>query len=193
MIDGAGDLLSWRGEGTAAGTGSATPDSSSGAEDSSALAGAPHLPARGPAAVGQFDEGFFAYYEDIDWAFRAQLAGHRLPLRPQAPSSGPPRQRDARQRRHRLRGCLLWRNPIWIVAKCYPAGSLLRHSPELLRGQAGNLFVAARAGKLRVWVRSIGDALRGLPEAFAKRRVIQRSRKVTLSELEVAARVPDSR
>lgn len=34
--------------------------------------------------IGIFDEGFFAYYEDIDMSFRAQLAGWKVYYEPQA-------------------------------------------------------------------------------------------------------------
>ena len=42
------------------------------------------LPPFGMEAVGGFDEDYFAYYEDIDWAFRAQLAGVRCRYVPTA-------------------------------------------------------------------------------------------------------------
>jgi hypothetical protein len=82
----------------------------------------------------------------------------------------------------------LWRNPVWLIAKCYPSASLLRHAPSLLRGQAGNLYVAIRERKLRVWVRAMRDAVKGLPAALRKRRSVQRSRVVSLAQLEAAAR-----
>jgi hypothetical protein len=81
-------------------------------------------------------------------------------------------------------GYHLWRNPVWLIAKCFPAGSLLRHAPDLLRGQLGNLYVALRAGKLRVWCRAMRDALLGLPVALRKRRAIQAARVIDASELE---------
>ncbi|HTD58886.1 MAG TPA: hypothetical protein VK672_08325, partial [Solirubrobacteraceae bacterium] len=82
-----------------------------------------------------------------------------------------------------------WRNPVWLMVKCFPAGVLLRHAPELLRGQLGNLYVAVREHKLRVWARALRDALRGLPAAARKRREVQRTRVITLAQLEEVARV----
>jgi hypothetical protein len=85
-------------------------------------------------------------------------------------------------------GYHLWRNPIWLIAKCYPAGALLRHAPALVRGQAGNLYTALRERKPRLWARAMRDATRGLPVALRKRRAVQRARVITLAELERVAR-----
>ena len=136
--------------------------------------------------VGRFDEAYFAYYEDIDWAFRAQLLGFRCRY---VPSAILYHRGSATLGRGMsdFNGYHLWRNPIWLIVKCYPAGALLRHAPALLRGQAGNLFTALRVRRGRVWARATRDALRGLPSALRKRCEVQRARVITLAELEWVA------
>jgi GT2 family glycosyltransferase len=190
VLDGAGDLLSWRGGGTRRGHGSRDAGQFDREQDMFAPCGGAVVYRRAALdAVGGFDEDYFAYYEDLDWAFRAQLAGFRCRYVPDAVLY------------HRGSATLgsgltdfncyqLWRNPIWLIAKCFPAGALLRHAPDVLRGQAGNLYVAVSERKLEVWLRALRDALRGLPRAIRKRRAVQRTRVISLAQLEAAARPP---
>ncbi len=142
-------------------------------------------------AVGVFDEDFEAYFEDVDWSLRAQLAGWRCRYVPSAVmfhmgSATLGRGLNDFTRYH------LWRNGIWMAAKGLPAATLLRHAPELLTGQAINLAAAWWDGKLDVWWRATRDALAALPRVLAQRRRIQRARLVTARELEarVGARPP---
>lgn len=188
VLDGAGDLLSWRGGGRRRGHGIKDTGKFEYPEEVFGPCGGATLYRRSALeTVGGFDEDYFAYYEDIDWAFRAQLAGVRCRYVPTAVLY------------HHGSATLgygmtdsncyqLWRNPVWLIVKCYPALTILRHAPALLRGQAGNLFVAIRERKLRVWVRAMRDALKGLPATLRKRRMVQRARVVSLNQLEAAAR-----
>ena len=132
--------------------------------------------------VGGFDVDYFAYFEDVDWGFRAQLAGFRCRYVPSALLYHRGSETLGRGITD-FNGYQLWRNAIWLVAKCYPRGALVRHLPALARGQAGNLYVAIRERKLRVWARAVSDALRGLPKALRKRRAVQRSRVIPLAQL----------
>jgi hypothetical protein len=193
VIDGAGDLLSWRGGGRRRGHGERDAGQYDVAVEIFGPCGGAAMYRRTVLdAVGGFDEAYYAYYEDIDWAFRAQLAGHRCRYVPTAVlyhrgSATLGRGMTAFNSYH------LWRNPIWLIAKCYPARSLLRHAPQIVRGQLGNLYVAVRGRKVGVWLRAMRDALRGMPGAVRKRRDVQRSRTITVAELERAARAPRPR
>jgi GT2 family glycosyltransferase len=192
LLDGAGDALSWRGGGRRRGHEQRDVGQYDRAEEVFGPCGGAAVFRRSALEqVGDFDEAYFAYYEDIDWAFRAQLLGFRCRY---VPSALLYHRGSATLGRgmSEFNGYHLWRNPIWLIVKCYPAGSLLRHAPALARGQAGNLFTALRAGRLRTWARAMRDALAGLPAALAKRRVIQRTRRVSLAQLEAAA-ATDSR
>jgi N-acetylglucosaminyl-diphospho-decaprenol L-rhamnosyltransferase len=78
----------------------------------------------------------------------------------------------------------LWRNAVWLLAKGMPASLLLRHAHQLAGGQLVNLAVALRDRKLDIWLRAWRDALAGLPRMIARRRPIQRGRRVTPRELQ---------
>jgi GT2 family glycosyltransferase len=193
VLDGAGDLLNWRGGGRRRGHGERDVGQYDHLEEIFAACGGAAIYRRAALdAVGELDEDYYAYYEDIDWAFRAQLAGFRCGY---VPSAVLYHRGSATLGRgmSEFNGYHLWRNPIWLIAKCYPAGALLRHAPALARGQAGNLLVAARERKLGVWARAMRDALLGLPAALRKRRAVQRSRVISLSELEALARTARER
>jgi GT2 family glycosyltransferase len=188
LLDGAGDLLSWRGGGMRRGHEERDTGQYDRALDVFGPCGGAALYRRTSLqAVGDFDEDYFAYYEDIDWAFRAQLLGIGCRYVPTAVLFHRGSATLGRGMSE-FNGYHLWRNPIWLIVKCYPAGALLRHAPALLRGQAGNLHTALRERKLRVWARAMRDAVSGLPTALRKRRELQGRRVISLAELERIAR-----
>jgi len=133
--------------------------------------------------VGRFDDSFFAFYEDSDWSFRAQLAGWDCRYVPSAVAyhMGSATVGAAATDFTRYH---LWRNAIWLVAKNYPAAALLRQAPRLLHGQLGNLRDAIRERRLHAWSRAMRDAARGLPRVLRARRVVQRARTRSLRELD---------
>jgi GT2 family glycosyltransferase len=187
VLDGAGDVLSWRGGGRRRGHGELDTGQYEHAEEVFGPCGGAALFRRAALdRVGSFDEAYFAYYEDIDWAFRAQLLGYRCRY---VPSAVLYHRGSATLGRGMsdFNGYHLWRNPLWLIAKCYPAGALVRHAPALVRGQLGNLYTALRARRLRTWARAMRDALAGMPAALGKRREIQRTRTISLAELEAVA------
>lgn len=187
VLDGAGDMLSWRGGGLRRGHGERDVGQYERPEEVFGPCGGSALFRRSALdVVGGFDEAYHAYYEDIDWAFRAQLLGYKCRY---VPSAVLYHRGSATLGRgmSEFNGYHLWRNPIWLIAKCYPVGALLRHAPAIARGQVGNLYTALRERKLRAWVRAMRDALTGLPAAVGKRRMIQRARVISATELETAA------
>jgi GT2 family glycosyltransferase len=185
LIDGAGDVFTWRGSGTRRGHG----EHDRGQYDEpqaifGACGGAAVYRRAVLESVGPFDEDFVAFYEDIDWDFRAQLAGFSCRYVPTAlayhmGSATIGRGLTDFTRYH------LWRNTLWILAKDLPAGTAIRHLHELALGQATNLVVAWWDGKLDIWRAVWRDALRGLPGLLRKRRDVQRRRRISLRELEV--------
>jgi GT2 family glycosyltransferase len=188
VLDGAGDLLTWRGGGRRRGHGDQDVGQYDAPEEVFGPCGGAALYRRSALEiVGGFDEDYFAYYEDIDWAFRAQLAGVRC----RYVSTAVLYHRGSAtlgQGMTDSNGYLLWRNPVWLIAKCYPTPALIRHAPSLLRGQAGNLYCALRERRPRTWMRAMRDALIGLPAALRKRKMVQGARMVSVAQLEDAAR-----
>ena len=183
-IDGAGDVFTWAATGGRRGHG----ERDVGQYDEpraifGACGGAALYRRSALAQVGEFDEDFFAFYEDVDWNLRAQLAGFSCRYVPSAVvyhmgSATIGRGLSDFTRYH------LWRNTLWIVAKDLPASALARHAPQLLLGQLVNLAVAVRDRKLPIWLRVWRDALRGMPRMLSKRRAVQARRRVSGSALE---------
>jgi hypothetical protein len=184
LLDGAGDVFTWAATGGRRGHGQRDHGQyDAPGEIFGACGGAAIYRRSVLRLVGDFDEDFFAFYEDVDWNLRAQLAGFSCRYVPSAVvyhmgSATIGRGLSDFTRYH------LWRNTLWIIAKDIPAGALLRHSPQLLLGQLINLAVAVRDRKLDIWLRVWRDALRGLPRALRKRRVVQRRRRITADALE---------
>lgn len=187
-IDGAGDVYAWVGAGSRRGHGERdrgqfeTPCAIFG------ICGAAVVFRREAlAAVGPFDDAFFAFYEDVDWSFRAQLAGFQIRYVPTAiayhmASATLGRGMTDFTRYHTTR------NAIWVVAKDWPVAAILRHAHQLVHLQLANLASALRARRMTVQLRAWRDALRGLPAMLRKRRVVQRSRTVGVRELEAVVR-----
>jgi GT2 family glycosyltransferase len=184
LLDGAGDVFTWAGTGGRRGHG----ERDIGQYDKpraifGACGGAALYRREALQRVGEFDEDFFAFYEDVDWNLRAQLAGLSCRYVPTAVayhmgSATIGRGLSDFTRYH------LWRNAIWIIVKDLPASALLCHAPHLLVGQLVNLAVALRDRKLNIWLRVWRDALRGLPRALSRRRAVQARRQVTLAQLD---------
>jgi len=142
------------------------------------------------AEVGLFDEDLFAYCEDTDLGLRAQLAGWRCQYVPTAvvyhkysASAG-----DYSP----LKAFLVERNRVWVAIKCLPT-PLLVLSPFLTvlrltaqawgtlrrRGAAGRFAATNSVSELlTVFARATSAAARGLPRAWQKRRVVQRTRRI---------------
>jgi GT2 family glycosyltransferase len=184
VLDGAGDVFTWAATGGRRGHG----ERDAGQYDEpraifGACGGAALYRRTALQQVGEFDEDFFAFYEDVDWNLRAQLAGLSCRYVPTAVvyhmgSATIGRGLSDFTRYH------LWRNTIWIIAKDLPTRSLLRHAPHLLLGQIVNFVVAVRDRKLGIWLRVWRDALRGLPRMLHKRRAVQARRRISPAELD---------
>jgi GT2 family glycosyltransferase len=131
--------------------------------------------------VGLFDEDFFAYLEDIDWGFRAQLAGYEILYEPTAVAY---HKRGATTgRRAGYFKALQRRNTVLVVLKNYPAKAVLRHLPKIIAFQLVLLLASFRDGILHLHLRELCKATRLLPGMLHKRREIQRKRRVTLAQL----------
>jgi GT2 family glycosyltransferase len=183
VIDRAGDAVYWSGACFGRGAGERDEGQFDRAEEVFAVGGAAALYRRAAFdSVGPFDEDLFAYLEDVDWGFRARLAGYGARYEPAAVGY------------HRGGATLgdinafslyqLRRNVVWLVVKNYPLASLVRHAPALLAFHLAALAFAVRARAVRLVLRAYADALVGLPGALRKRRAIQRSRAIGAGRLE---------
>lgn len=129
--------------------------------------------------IGLLDEDFFAYYEDVDLSWRAQLAGWKVAYVPQARA-----YHGIGQTSGKIKGFTTYqtiKNLPWLFWKNVPARLLPTIWPRFALAYTAFVFSAVTRGQ-------IGPAVRGwlrtnllLPKKLLQRRRIQRGRKVTVS------------
>jgi len=133
--------------------------------------------------VGLLDEDFFFSCEDVDLAWRVQLAGWRCIYVPRAVVY------------HKLSATgggvtasfYDGRNFIYLLAKDYPGDLWSTHWRAILRAQlriAAEALRAWRGAAARARLRGQLAGLVGIPTMYRKRRTVQRSRTVGRSYLE---------
>lgn len=137
--------------------------------------------------VGLFEEAFESYYEDVDLAWRARLAGHRCVFVPEAvvyhhlsATGGGP-----------YASFRVARNRIWTIARCYPGPLLRRHLGAVLAAQlrlAADALRHVRGPEARATFRGLLAGALTWPRWLAARRRIQATRTVSLEELDALMR-----
>jgi GT2 family glycosyltransferase len=131
--------------------------------------------------IGFLDPDFFMIYEDVDLSFRAQLSGHECVYLPQAIVYH--RYRASIGRRPTLQVFYAQRNIDFVYLKNLPLGLILRSAPRRLIYEAGAALHFVALGKGAAFLRAKLDVLRQLPVILEKRRIIQRHRVLTNSQL----------
>jgi GT2 family glycosyltransferase len=130
-----------------------------------------------------FDEDFFAYCEDVDLGWRAQLAGYQCLYVPTAIIY----HRLSATGGGRIASYYTGRNFIYILAKDYPASLFRKHWPGIILAQLRISWEALKAWRgeaARARLRGQLAGLWYLPRMLRKRRAIQRSRTVSDQYLE---------
>lgn len=140
--------------------------------------------------VGLLDENFVAYFEDVDWCFRARLMGYTAGVESKAVARhvGSASQEGATW--WRTRQC--YRNHVLLVMKNFPLRLFMRHIIAIkLEGwhQSRRVISTVRAeyGLWRgigEWIKTTGEWIALLPRVCVQRWKIQRSRTITVDELE---------
>ncbi len=184
LLDGAGDLYTWGGEANRRGQGLPDAGQYDQPQEIFSACGAAAVYRRAALEqVGVLDERLFANYEDVDWCFRAQLAGWGCRY---VPSAVAYHMGSATLGKGASDFALYhnWRNAIWVVAKNYPTAALVRHAPDLAFVQLRNLAIALRRGRLRLWLKVWRDALAGMPAVLRERRRVQHTRVRSLADLD---------
>lgn len=182
VIDGAGDFTSWYAISAPRGRGEVDRGQYDAPEPVFSACGGAALYRRAALdAVGPFDEDFFAYAEDVDWGFRAQLSGWTCRYVPGAVAFHMGAATSGRV--PNLSRYLFFRNTLTMVAKDWPAAALLRNAHRLVLFYAKSVAASIRGRWFGALLRATRDALRSLPRTLRKRGEVQRSRSVGLEYL----------
>jgi GT2 family glycosyltransferase len=131
--------------------------------------------------VGGFDERFFCYFEDVDLAFRLNLAGHRCLYVPNAKvkhlgSAITGRRSDfAVYHGHR--------NMVWAYFKNMPSLFLWYGLPQHILANVSALIFFSLNGQAGPILKAKRDALLGLRETLNQRKLIQKNKKASSEKL----------
>ena len=133
--------------------------------------------------IGLFDEDLVAYCEDVDLAWRAQLAGYLCVFAPRAIVY----HKLSATGGGRLASFYVGRNVLWVIAKDYPGDLLRKYWPKIVRAQLliiWNTLRAWRGEAARARLRGVVAGLWGLPRILRKRRAVQARRTVSADYLD---------
>lgn len=183
MIVSAGDVITWDGMVNGRGKGETDTGQLDTAEHVFSATGGASIYRRSAfELVGLFDEDFFAYVEDVDWGFRAQLAGLTCWYTPRARSyhvGGATSKKVSG-----LFSYMMVRNSSWMIIKNFPTSMMIRNAPRiaiaLLLRSLRSIRSGARWPVVRAWIAAVA----GLPRMLRKRRLIQAGRKVDVAYLD---------
>jgi hypothetical protein len=125
--------------------------------------------------IGLFDEDFFAYYEDVDLAWRARLGGWRCVFVPTA------RVKHVHSATlgtgSRRKTYFIARNRWWAIVKSYPSPAMWLALPLIVGWDVLSLGWAVLRGHGRSALRGRRDALRGMRALMRRRAKVQRKRR----------------
>ncbi|HUF12921.1 MAG TPA: glycosyltransferase family 2 protein [Longimicrobiales bacterium] len=124
--------------------------------------------------VGPFDEGYFAYLEDVDLGLRLLLRGWRTRYVPEAVTLHEGSVTASRIADFKLR--LLLRNSARLFIRCAPAGRLLLLGPALA---AWMLLRGIRELRPGLAALALVDCVMSLPELLRERRALWRGRRIS--------------
>ncbi len=128
--------------------------------------------------IGLFDEDFFAYYEDVDLSFRAQLAGWKVTYVPGAIA-----YHQIGATSSKIKGFTTYqtmKNLPMIVRRNVPLRLLVKVLPRFWLAYTSFYFSALLRGNLWPATKGWFMALVYLPKNFIERRNIQKNKKVSV-------------
>ena len=132
--------------------------------------------------IGYFDEDLFAYYEDVDLSFRANLAGYECWYAPKAivyhAGGGTSRQRASEFAYYHA-----VRNRWSMIVKNGPALLLWRSSLRIVFAEMLSLAKAVTERKTILTLKAHREVLRALPGWARRRKEVQRTRRINSREL----------
>lgn len=127
--------------------------------------------------IGLLDEDFFAYYEDVDLSFRAQLAGWKIAYVPASVV-----QHETSTTGSKIKGFFTvqtQKNLPMLLIKNVPASLLPTIVPRFALVYLSFFMAAAARGQLFYAMQGYGGALVFLPKKLHERRTIQKNKKAS--------------
>lgn len=127
--------------------------------------------------IGLFDKDFFAYYEDVDVSFRAQLAGWKVKYVPLAIA-----YHQIGATSNKIKGFTTYqtiKNLPWVVVKDVPFGLMYKVLPRFCLAYLSFIISAFARGQGRYAVKGLVVSIVFLPKKLVQRCKIQLSKKVT--------------
>lgn len=132
--------------------------------------------------IGLFDEAFFAYYEDVDLSFRAQLAGWRVRYTPRAVAWHHQGSTSSRiSGFHRFHSV---KNFAFLYMKNMPGRLWLKHLPRFVAGFAMLCAGTLRMGLPGALARALWRITVSIPRLVKDRRRVQALRTVPVERIE---------
>jgi len=176
LIDSCGDAMSWSGRSWKLYEFETTSKITENYPVFGACAGAAVYRKKMLDKIGLFDEDFFAYLEDVDLDFRAQLAGYKCLFIANAIvyhiGSGTSGKRSG------FSFELMIKNHYHLIYKNFPTIKLFSSLPKLLYSEL-RLFIAAIKYKFLInYLRGLYRAFKEFPRMIKKRKQIQSNIKV---------------
>jgi GT2 family glycosyltransferase len=132
--------------------------------------------------IGLFDEDFFAYYEDVDLSFRAQLAGWKVAYEPKAivyHATG--------STSNRIPGFTTYqtlKNLPWVYWKNVPSPLFYKMFPRIFIAYWSFFFSALARGAVMPALKGAFMAHMLMPKKLFQRIKIQRNRKVSVAYID---------
>ncbi len=133
--------------------------------------------------IGDFDEDFYIYFEDVDLSFRAQLAGYNCLYVPQAVvyhHYGASSNSFGLGKKYYY----LARNGLLVIVKNMPAPLLWRYLPFIVAVPLSKAIYGAVTGQVDLYIRACLDDLRVLPRMLRKRYVIQQAARRSAKDID---------
>lgn len=135
------------------------------------------------AETGCLDDDFFFLLEDVDIAWRAQLAGYKVWYTPRATVYHHLSATGGGTTASYYDG----RNSIWLIAKNMPASLLRKYWRQIVFRQicfAWTAMKAWRGAEARARLRGMAVGLATLRGALSKRRIVQLRKRVTDDQID---------
>lgn len=126
--------------------------------------------------IGLFDERFFAYYEDVDISFRAQLAGWKVVYQPKAIA-----YHEVSATGSKLGNFSHYhsnKNFYFLYLKNMPTKLFIKYMPSFAYQAARSAASSLVHLRLSSYLKAMFIVLLNLPSVFIDRRIIQSSKRV---------------